>query len=56
MKPVFFKVSFNESTVEERPRRVLVEGRPGYAKSNICFKLAYDWAVNPTGSYLSNYR
>ncbi|KAG0722554.1 Protein NLRC3 [Chionoecetes opilio] len=50
------EISFNESTVEDRPKRVLVEGDPGYGKSTLALKLAYDWAADPTGSYLSSYR
>ncbi|XP_045123346.1 uncharacterized protein LOC123511477 isoform X2 [Portunus trituberculatus] len=49
------QLSFNESTVEDRPKRVLVEGDPGYGKSTLALKLAYDWAADPTGSYLSSY-
>ncbi|KAK7072483.1 hypothetical protein SK128_012781 [Halocaridina rubra] len=49
------QLSFNESTVDDRPKRVLVEGDPGYGKSTLALKLAYDWAADPTGSYLSSF-
>ncbi|XP_076035663.1 uncharacterized protein LOC143021810 isoform X2 [Oratosquilla oratoria] len=50
-----YQVSFNESTMEDHPKRVLIEGDPGYGRSTLALKLAYDWAMDPAGSYLSNY-
>nr|XP_027229325.1 uncharacterized protein LOC113821082 [Penaeus vannamei] len=49
------QLSFTESSMGDRPKRVLVEGDPGYGKSTLALKLAYDWATDPTGSYLSTY-
>ncbi|XP_068231604.1 uncharacterized protein [Palaemon carinicauda] len=49
------QLSFSESSVDDRPKRVLVEGDPGYGKSTLALKLAYDWAADPTGSYLSSF-
>ncbi|KAG7170986.1 NLR family CARD domain-containing protein 4-like 3, partial [Homarus americanus] len=45
----------HQSTVGDRPKRVLVEGDSGYGISTLALKLAYDWAFDPTGSYLSSY-
>ena len=30
----------------ERPRKVLIEGKPGMGKTTYCNKVAYDWAIN----------
>ena len=30
----------------DRPRKVLIEGKPGMGKTTYCNKVAYDWAIN----------
>ncbi|KAB7500533.1 NLR family CARD domain-containing protein 4 [Armadillidium nasatum] len=49
------QMSFNESVVEDKPRRVLVEGEAGYCNANICFRMAYDWALSPQEPYMSGF-
>lgn len=49
-------MSVNESVVEDKPRRVLVEGEPGYCNANICFRMAHDWATTPTEPYMAGFR
>lgn len=50
------QLSFNESTaIEDKPKRVYVDGNPGYGKSTLALKLAYDWSADASGSYLSSF-
>ncbi|XP_067132823.1 NLR family CARD domain-containing protein 4-like [Centruroides vittatus] len=42
--------------VDNRHTSILVCGNPGYGKTTLCKKIAYDWAVdNPSNNYLRHF-
>ncbi|XP_070533383.1 NACHT, LRR and PYD domains-containing protein 1 homolog [Ptychodera flava] len=46
---------FSCSGDDENPKRILIEGDPGYGKSTFCKMIAYDWAKSKT-EYLRNFK
>ncbi|XP_037072890.1 nucleotide-binding oligomerization domain-containing protein 2-like, partial [Pollicipes pollicipes] len=56
LEQILAPLTAHEAGVPARPRRILVEGEPGFGKSTLALKLLHDWATDRPSSYLSGFQ